>query len=91
MGPGSPDSFYFLNSKSSAGFIFEMSGNLWMISLCLCVSWADAHIWAWMLNMPHSPPKEGAKAFQEQAPVARAATVRYCRILCIDQNSRFFI
>ncbi|XP_034426649.1 dickkopf-related protein 3-like isoform X2 [Hippoglossus hippoglossus] len=37
-----------------------MSGNLWMLVLCLCVSWAEARIWAWMLNMPQSPPKDGA-------------------------------
>lgn len=55
-----------------------MLGNLWMLCLCLCFSaLAEASIWAWMLNMPHSPPKEGAKALRESAPVVKATTVRY--------------
>ncbi|XP_029383680.1 dickkopf-related protein 3-like isoform X1 [Echeneis naucrates] len=51
-----------------------MLGNLPMLCLCLCFSWAEARIWAWMLNMPHSPPKEGAKALRESSPVVKAAT-----------------
>lgn len=54
-----------------------MLGNLWMLSLFLCVSCAEAHIWAWMLNMPHSPPKEGTKALRENLPVAKPVTVSY--------------
>ncbi|XP_019114793.2 dickkopf-related protein 3 isoform X1 [Larimichthys crocea] len=34
----------------------------------------QARIWAWMLNMPHSPPKEGAKALRESAPLAKVPT-----------------
>ncbi|XP_039870206.1 dickkopf-related protein 3-like [Simochromis diagramma] len=33
-----------------------------------------ARIWAWMLNMPHSPPKEGAKALRQSTPVAKPVT-----------------
>ena len=66
-----------------SGFEAEMLGNLWMLCLCLCSSWAEAHIWAWMLNMPHSPPKEGAKALREHVPVAKAPTVRRRRTLPI--------
>ncbi|KAG8008765.1 Beta-tectorin [Nibea albiflora] len=51
-----------------------MLGNLWMLCLCLCFSRAEARIWAWMLNMPHSPPKEGAKALRESAPLAKVPT-----------------
>lgn len=54
-----------------------------MLCLCLCFSWTDAHIWAWMLNMPHSPPKEGPKALRDSTPVAKPSTVRYHWILCI--------
>lgn len=54
-----------------------MFGNLWILYLFLYFSCAEAHIWAWMLNMPHSPPKEGAKAIRENAPVAKPVTVRY--------------
>ncbi|XP_061665795.1 dickkopf-related protein 3-like isoform X2 [Syngnathoides biaculeatus] len=43
-------------------------------SLCLCFALAEAHIWAWMLNMPHSPPKDGAVAPRVVAPPARATT-----------------
>lgn len=60
-----------------------MLGNVWMLGLCLCVSWAEAHIWAWMLNMPHSPPKEGAKALRDSAPVAKATTVRVYWIMML--------
>lgn len=45
--------------------------------LCLCLSWAEAHIWAWMLNMPHSPPKDGAKAVRGVTPAAKATTVGF--------------
>ncbi|XP_008312354.1 dickkopf-related protein 3-like isoform X3 [Cynoglossus semilaevis] len=52
-----------------------MLGNLRMLCLCLCcISWAEGRIWAWMLNMPHSPPKEGAKAQRESTQVSKAAT-----------------
>jgi len=54
----------------------EMSVNLGMLCLCLCFCWTEARIWAWMLNMPHSPPKAGAKALRESTPVAKAAAVR---------------
>lgn len=60
-----------------------MLGNLWPLFLCLCVSWAEAHIWAWMLNMPHSPPKEEAKALRDSAPVAKTTTVSYRWNLCL--------
>lgn len=63
-----------------------MLGNLWMLCLCLCSCWAEAHIWAWMLNMPHSPPKEGAKALREHTPVAKAPTVRRRRVLSITMK-----
>ncbi|XP_041671751.1 dickkopf-related protein 3-like isoform X1 [Cheilinus undulatus] len=35
---------------------------------------SGARIWAWMLNMPHSPPKEGAKALRENASGAKPIT-----------------
>lgn len=47
-----------------------------LVCLFLCFSWTEARIWAWMLNMPHSPPKEGAKALRESAPDAKVLTVR---------------
>ena len=57
-----------------------MSLNLWMLVLCLCVSWAEARIWAWMLNMPQSPPKDGA--LREGPLVSKPTMVRY-RIRCM--------
>lgn len=76
-----PTCFQFLSLFYFLLFIYfccvEMLGNLWMVCLCICFSWTDAHIWAWMLNMPHSPPKEGAKALRESVPVAKTAMVRY--------------
>lgn len=59
----------------------EMSGKLSLLFLCFCVSVAEAHIWAWMLNMPHRPPKDGVRSPREHPPVARAATVRHHWIL----------
>lgn len=59
----------------------EMSGKVSLLCLCFCVSLAEAHIWAWMLNMPHRPPKDGAGPLREHPPVARAATVRCYWIL----------
>ncbi|XP_056898932.1 dickkopf-related protein 3-like [Takifugu flavidus] len=52
----------------------EMSGKRSLLFLCFCVSVAEAHIWAWMLNMPHRPPKDGVRSPREHPPVARAAT-----------------
>lgn len=59
----------------------EMSGKVSVLCLCFCVSLAEAHIWAWMLNMPHRPPKDGSGSLGEHPPVARAATVRCYWIL----------
>lgn len=60
-----------------------MFGNLWFVCLCLSFYGTEARIWAWMLNMPHSPPKEGAKALQQSAPVAKQVTVRYLKVAMI--------
>nr|XP_023008392.1 dickkopf-related protein 3-like [Maylandia zebra] len=51
-----------------------MFGNLWLVCLCLSFYGTEARIWAWMLNMPHSPPKEGAKALRQSTPVAKPVT-----------------
>lgn len=58
-------------------FLSEMSGKLSMFCLCFCLSLAEAHIWAWMLNMPHRPLKEGVRTPRDHPTVARAATVRH--------------
>uniref|UniRef100_A0A8C8JL39 Dickkopf N-terminal cysteine-rich domain-containing protein n=1 Tax=Oncorhynchus tshawytscha TaxID=74940 RepID=A0A8C8JL39_ONCTS len=41
---------------------------LWLLSLWLCMPLAQGRIWAWMLNMPHSPPKKGPMALMESTP-----------------------
>ncbi|XP_069560716.1 dickkopf-related protein 3-like [Brachyistius frenatus] len=51
----------------------KMSGNLWLLCLCLCFCWTEAHIWAWMLNLPHSPPKEG-RMVRESTPLEKPLT-----------------
>uniref|UniRef100_A0A3B4AL65 Dickkopf N-terminal cysteine-rich domain-containing protein n=1 Tax=Periophthalmus magnuspinnatus TaxID=409849 RepID=A0A3B4AL65_9GOBI len=43
-----------------------MFGNI--IYLLLCFTYTEARIWAWMLNMPHNPTKEGAKALMDPSP-----------------------
>lgn len=60
--------------------VSEMLGKPNLVLLFLWISGTDAHIWAWMLNMPHSPPKEGPKALRESTPVAKALTVRICML-----------
>lgn len=55
----------------------EMSGKVWILCLCFCVSVAEAHIWAWMLNMPHRPLKDGVRTLRDHPAAARAATVRH--------------
>ncbi|XP_015243360.1 PREDICTED: dickkopf-related protein 3-like [Cyprinodon variegatus] len=54
--------------------VSEMLGKSNLVLLFLWISGTDARIWAWMLNMPHSPPKEGPKALRESTPVAKAFT-----------------
>ncbi|XP_014014164.1 dickkopf-related protein 3 [Salmo salar] len=41
---------------------------LWLLSLWLCMPLAQGRIWAWMLNMPHSPPKKGPMALMDSTP-----------------------
>lgn len=60
-----------------------MFGNLWLVCLCLSFYGTEARIWAWMLNMPHSPPKEGAKALRQSTPVAKPVTVRCLKVAMI--------
>lgn len=55
----------------------EMFFNLWTLCLCLCFYLAEARIWAWMLNMPHSPPKAGGRTLRESSPAAKAAAVSH--------------
>lgn len=54
----------------------EMSRMLSLVCLCLCISWAEARIWAWMLNMPQSPPKDGPMALRVSVPIAKGPKVR---------------
>lgn len=56
-----------------------------MLCVFLCFAMAEARIWAWMLNMPHSPPKEGAKALKENTSGIKPVTVRNNKILCIKK------
>ncbi|XP_007572021.1 dickkopf-related protein 3-like isoform X2 [Poecilia latipinna] len=51
-----------------------MLGEMNLVLLLVCFSGADARIWAWMLNMPHGPPKDGAKVLRENSPVAKELT-----------------
>ncbi|XP_005794774.1 dickkopf-related protein 3-like isoform X3 [Xiphophorus maculatus] len=51
-----------------------MLGEMNLVLLFVCFSGTDARIWAWMLNMPHGPPKDGAKPLGENSPVAKALT-----------------
>ncbi|KAF7203985.1 dickkopf-related protein 3 isoform X2 [Nothobranchius furzeri] len=51
-----------------------MMGKLNLFCLLLSFSYTEARIWAWMLNMPHTPPKEGAKALRENIPISKALT-----------------
>lgn len=76
--PGGPGGLLLFSRCDSMS---EMSGKVSLLCLCFCVSLAEAHIWAWMLNMPHRPPKDGAGSLREHPPVARAATVRCYWIL----------
>ncbi|XP_030196782.1 dickkopf-related protein 3 [Gadus morhua] len=59
-----------------------MGKGLWIVCFCLCFSPAAARIWAWMLNMPYSPPEErpaphGAAA-AASAPTAQCDQDRAC-------------
>ncbi|KAK7919351.1 hypothetical protein WMY93_010635 [Mugilogobius chulae] len=49
-----------------------MFGNI--VCLLLCFTYTEARIWAWMLNMPHNPTKEGAKALMDPAPAPKPTT-----------------
>lgn len=69
--------FYWSSYFDQSFSHLEMLGNLWVLSMCLCFSCAEAHIWAWMLNMPHSPPKEGTKTPRESVTDAKPVAVRY--------------
>ncbi|XP_054860663.1 dickkopf-related protein 3-like isoform X2 [Amphiprion ocellaris] len=52
-----------------------MSRNLQLLCLCLFFCWTEARIWAWMLNMPHSPPREGGRTLRESPAVTPLTAV----------------
>lgn len=39
-----------------------------MLGVCVCLSVAQAHIWAWMLAMPYTPPEGGPLRHREREP-----------------------
>ncbi|XP_062331070.1 dickkopf-related protein 3-like [Osmerus eperlanus] len=47
-----------------------MSRTLFFLCLFVCMLRAQARIWAWMLNMPHGPPKEGSIPLRDSTPFA---------------------
>ncbi|CAL8304994.1 unnamed protein product [Lota lota] len=62
--------------------------SLWLACFCLWFSLAQARIWAWLLNMPYSPPKDGPSAQRDiAAPLVPCDQDRVCgRGLSCDRH-----
>ncbi|KAJ3607940.1 hypothetical protein NHX12_024991 [Muraenolepis orangiensis] len=67
-----------------------MRKGLRLVGFCLWFSlWfplSEARIWAWMLNMPHGPPKEGPMAQRDTAAAAAAAAAAQAPTVVCDHD-----